>query len=273
MSDKKFTNTDFIVTHDKETLESQADLLLEIIKSKDTIKQKGLGTLGEIFEKLSTNKLALFRTTKESNIIHQIWVSNAIKTAEEVAIKHGLKLPQNRLSKDCLISIAQMSRKLATLDEIKEFLLERGIILIVEEYIPASRIDGAAFKIFDNIPVATISLRYRRIDSIWFTLLHELSHILLHFDEIDRPIIDDLDEVPTDKIERQANLQAKFSIISKDEWRSCKARATRRSEDVLHHANRLGIHPALLAGLIRFDQNNYKLFNDIIYMDDIERIL
>ena len=61
-------------------------------------------------------------------------------------------------------------------------LAEAGVRMVVVEHLPQSKIDGAAFWLdkAGKQPVVAISLRYDRIDFFWFTLVHELMHILHH---------------------------------------------------------------------------------------------
>src|SRR5262249_13117064 len=59
---------------------------------------------------------------------------------------------------------------------IPRLLADIGIRLVFVEHLPWTRIDGAAFWIYDQ-PAVALSLRYDRIDSFWYTLLHELMHI------------------------------------------------------------------------------------------------
>ena len=44
--------------------------------------------------------------------------------------------------------------------------------------LPQSFLDGAVFYLDDN-PVVVVTLRYDRIDNFWFTLLHEIAHVVL----------------------------------------------------------------------------------------------
>ena len=63
------------------------------------------------------------------------------------------------------------------------------------------KIDGAAFLV-DEIPVIGMTLRLDAVDNFWFTLLHEVAHVILHyrtglasgfFDDVDNPAIDELE--------------------------------------------------------------------------------
>ena len=53
-------------------------------------------------------------------------------------------------------------------------------MLIVEPQVPGLKIDGAAF-IVDGRPVIGMTLRTDTVDNFWFTLMHELAHVTLHF--------------------------------------------------------------------------------------------
>jgi HTH-type transcriptional regulator/antitoxin HigA len=56
-------------------------------------------------------------------------------------------------------------------------LAEAGIRLVVVEDLPGTKIDGACLWLDKSSPVVALSLRYDRIDSVWFTLMHELGHV------------------------------------------------------------------------------------------------
>lgn len=68
-----------------------------------------------------------------------------------------------------------------------------------------------------------MSLRLKNLDSFWFTLLHELAHIVLHYDLLKEPIIDYFDEENQNeicKVEQQANRLARDTMIPKAFWRT-----------------------------------------------------
>ena len=45
-------------------------------------------------------------------------------------------------------------------------------------HVKGARTDGAAFWLNARAPVVALSFRYDRIDWFWFTLLHEMAHVL-----------------------------------------------------------------------------------------------
>jgi len=148
----------------------------------------------------------------------------------------------------------------------KEYLEKHGIHLIVVPHLPKTYLDGAAILLPDGTPVIGLTLRYDRIDNFWFCLLHELAHVAKHLSASDRLIIDDLDlrgkKLETeDIIEKEADEMTSSGLIPKKVWarRPIPKKAT--AKEVYSLAEKLKVHPAIIAGRIRFEQNNYKLLS------------
>lgn len=53
-----------------------------------------------------------------------------------------------------------------------------GVRLVVVEPIAGTKIDGACFWLSAKKPVIALSLRFDRIDCFWFTLMHEIAHVV-----------------------------------------------------------------------------------------------
>ena len=148
----------------------------------------------------------------------------------------------------------------------KEYLEKHGIHLIVVLHLPKTYLDGAAILLPDGTPVIGLTLRYDRIDYFWFCLLHELAHVSKHLSASHRLIIDDLDlrgkKVETeDIIEKEADEMTRNGLIPKRIWDRKSVSGKASTEEVYALAEKLKIHPAIIAGRIRFEQNNYKLLS------------
>ena len=76
-------------------------------------------------------------------------------------------------------------------------------------------LDGACFLRGEN-PIIVITGRYDRIDNFWFVLAHEISHVLLHYNFLEKPILDDLHSEIHDDIESQADNLASNYLHKKD---------------------------------------------------------
>lgn len=63
---------------------------------------------------------------------------------------------------------------------VKDYLQSFGIHFVISQHLPKTYVDGAVFKSQDGKPVIVLSLRHDRVDNFWFTLFHELGHIVKH---------------------------------------------------------------------------------------------
>jgi HTH-type transcriptional regulator/antitoxin HigA len=148
----------------------------------------------------------------------------------------------------------------------REYLEKHGIHLITVPHLPKTYLDGASILLPDETPVIGLTLRYDRIDNFWFCLLHELAHVSKHLSASERIIVDDLDlrknEVEAkDKIEKEADEMALDGLIPKKFWDKKLIEEKATTAEVYALAEKLKIHPAIIAGRIRYEKNNYKLLS------------
>lgn len=180
------------------------------------------------------------------------------------------------------IKYVKGSLKLGTLQEVarlsyfengpllaKEYLEKQGIHLIVVPHLPKTYLDGAAMLLLDETPVIGLTLRYDRIDYFWFCLLHELSHVAKHLSASGRIIVDDLDlsghdAKSEDIVEKVADRMTRDGLIPKKVWDKKPIEGKATAAAVNRLAEKLKIHPAIIAGRIRFEQNNYKLLSKYV---------
>lgn len=92
--------------------------------------------------------------------------------------------------------------------KVPPFFLAHGIHFVIVPHLPRTYLDGAALWLGDR-PVVALSLRYDRIDSFWFTLLHELAHLYQDHDPIHIDQLYDQDRAVLDDEEIEANRLAK----------------------------------------------------------------
>ncbi|WP_373498298.1 transcriptional regulator [Desulfococcus sp.] len=148
----------------------------------------------------------------------------------------------------------------------KEYLEKQGIHLIVVSHLPKTYLDGAALLLPDGTPVIGLTLRHDRLDNFWFCLLHELGHVAKHLSASDRIIVDDLDlrghDVETeDKTEKEADEMAKAGLIPNNVWEKRPTVGVVTPDAVRKLSEELKIHPALIAGRIRYEQQNYRILS------------
>ena len=167
--------------------------------------------------------------------------------------------------------------------QVKELLREQGILFVIEPHLPQTYLDGATLQTHDGVPIIALTLRRDRLDYFWFTLFHELGHLHCHlFSRLNNGFID-LDVLREEKLsdpsistvgddlESEADKFASEWLIKSSAWETCLSRFSASHQAVLADAQRLNIHPSIIAGRIRYEQNNYKILNDLVGHGQLQR--
>jgi HTH-type transcriptional regulator/antitoxin HigA len=146
----------------------------------------------------------------------------------------------------------------------KEFLKKNGIVLIIQTHLPKTSLDGGSMLTDAGRPVIGLTIRYDRIDNFWYTLIHELSHVAKHLKNAEDVFIDDLyTESKDDPKEKEADRITRGTFIPRSIWVRSDAYLRRSSSAIKKLAKELRIHPAIVAGRIRWDTGNFLLFNEL----------
>lgn len=189
----------------------------------------------------------------------QAWLSIVSEKSKSFVIRYS-PTPFEGLSQESLFDFAKLSLSSENTPRLIKILAESlGIVLIVEPAFAGMKMDGCTFKLPQGTPVIGISIRYNRYDNFWFTLMHELAHICLHYEQLDQPILDDLEEGNTSDIEVDANIVAKDSLVSRQHWRLIW-NARDNKKQFLELCRQAEVHPAIAAGMLRHQSKNYKLY-------------
>jgi HTH-type transcriptional regulator/antitoxin HigA len=151
----------------------------------------------------------------------------------------------------------------------REMLNRWGIHLIILRHLDKTYLDGASFVAPWGRPVVGLTLRHDRLDNFWFTLLHELAHVRLHLDQNGTAFFDDTQNVqaePDDPREREAHVFAQKVLIPQDAWeREHSILLTAPSERAARQvAEELRISPAIVAGRIRWETQNYSQLGSLV---------
>jgi HTH-type transcriptional regulator/antitoxin HigA len=144
-------------------------------------------------------------------------------------------------------------------------LRQAGIAVVVEEHLTKTKLDGAAMLSGTGMPVIGLTLRFDRLDNFWFTLMHECAHIWKHLSRPGDVILDRLvDAESTEAIEKEANRIARDALIPRAQWRSASVRQLPTKSGILSFAREQGIHPAIVAGRLQREAENYAIFKDLV---------
>jgi HTH-type transcriptional regulator/antitoxin HigA len=160
----------------------------------------------------------------------------------------------------------------------KEYLEKHGIQLFIVPHLKKTFLDGAVMIFEKKNPVIALTLRYNRIDNFWFCLLHELAHLTKHItmDETNI-IIDELEPQHSsirgkDSKEEEADKIAQNSLIPKEYWKKVNSDVKDLAKQVRNLSEQLKIHPAIIAGRIRFEKNNYRILSQFLGRGEVKEI-
>jgi len=155
----------------------------------------------------------------------------------------------------------------------QEFLRRHGIECIIEPHLSKTHLDGAAIMADDGRPVIGLTLRHDRIDNFWFVLMHELVHVGKHLSSSGRSFFDDLDALDqSDLQEREADGLAREALIPLNEWEASSVRDYHVAEAAQKLADKLNIHPAIVAGRVRYETKNFRLFSQLVGSGEVRRL-
>ncbi|MDD4930097.1 MAG: ImmA/IrrE family metallo-endopeptidase [Gallionella sp.] len=139
-----------------------------------------------------------------------------------------------------------------------------GITLVIEPHFKGTYLDGAAM-LDEGRPVVAMTLRHDCLDNFWFVLMHELAHVSCHLDEAHPLFTDNLDSPDAqDRIERDADEMAGAALIPQVAWEKSAASTSHLSADVVALAEKLGVHPAIVAGRVRHETKNYHILAKLV---------
>jgi HTH-type transcriptional regulator/antitoxin HigA len=175
------------------------------------------------------------------------------------------------LSEDWLNKLVKLSVKPNGPMLAVEHLAKAGIRLVIVPHLANTYLDGAAVMLKDG-PVIGLTLRYDRIDSFWFVLLHELIHVKEHLVKDRTEIIfDDLDNVSSD-LEVKTDAAAAEALIPKSKWDFSLPRYIRTKESIEMFSAECGISTAIIAGRIRREAKDYTMFTDMVGQGEVRKL-
>ncbi|KAA6123119.1 ImmA/IrrE family metallo-endopeptidase [Cupriavidus cauae] len=244
------------------------------LKSKDIAARKGASESESAFLLRTAitageESPALFRQNPRANpFLTAAWLSIVKNTARAAALTRTVE-PFRPPSDDDLRRLATYSTDVRNLRRLPTILAEQyGVILVVERAFPAMRTDGCVLTLNSGTPVIGLSLRYNRYDNFWFTLMHEMAHICLHYDHLSTPILDDLEEEDDGEVEVAANRLAMDTLVPRNIWRKMVLQRDSRSH-LVEYARQADVHVAVAAGLLRYREKNYTMYSDLVQSIDV----
>jgi HTH-type transcriptional regulator/antitoxin HigA len=235
-----------------------------------------------ISSSLNTNApLALMRKTRTQRASSKtdqgallLWQAAVLQKSETIPLPAGFE--HSKFGAEQLRSIAKMSTKADGPCRAIHALIEKGILVVAMPSLPGTFLDGAVMASPGGSPVIGLTLRHDRVDSFWFTLLHELSHVALHFKyllEAHTTFVDDMEIRSGDEQEREADALARDSLIPPAILSQVAWGLSTTYDDLAALAARARVHLSVVAGRWQRDHQNYKRFSRLIDRNSIRTML
>jgi HTH-type transcriptional regulator/antitoxin HigA len=183
------------------------------------------------------------------------WLRIGEKLAEDLDLP---KYDRARLQ-SALSALRQVTTASGDLEAaIRDVLGPAGVAFVVAPHLPKTYANGAAFW-HANRPVVLLSLRGAYEDIVWFTLFHEVGHILLH--ERSATFIEGLGAQSNE--EEEANQFACDTLIPQSDWDEFRQIYRVDRDDVIALAERQKISPAIIVGRLMHEEGAFHRYHSL----------
>lgn len=178
--------------------------------------------------------------TEKSDFALLAWVQEAKRKARDIET-----LPINMKG---LMNIIPEIREMTVLkpkefcSKLMKMLSECGIALVFLPYLKGSLSQGASFMDGNKI-VVELTTRDKDADEFWFSLFHELAHIILgHIGQTDGT---------SEQDEKAADSWSRDTLISEKDFLEFVQRRNYSASNICEYAKKLGIAPGILVGRLQ----------------------
>ena len=189
----------------------------------------------------------------------------------------GTRYMPGTVTSDFMREVTQLSQSEKGPRLAVDLLAEHGIAVEIVPHLPRTYLDGTALRLGDAQPVIGLSLRYDRIDNFWFCLMHELAHVGLHLDaDEDQVFVHDhslrrREGITSSSKELEADEWAEEALIPKVAWDRSEVSRNPSGMAAMALALDLRIHPAIVAGRVRYEVANYRLLSQFVGSGQVRR--
>ncbi|MBT9672473.1 HigA family addiction module antidote protein [Secundilactobacillus kimchicus] len=190
------------------------------------------------------------------------WIQKGRLDADQIATNDFDKMKLKALIPS-LRELTLINEPQTFISSLQKIMSNVGIAIVFVPELKGSHISGFTTWLspFKRV-IIELSARYKTNDTLWFTLFHELAHLILHNK---KSFITFPDKgYDTSSEEQEADAWASQALIPQNRWEAFiqKGRPTRKN--ILTFAESVGIHPGIVVGrLQKFKIIPYSYFNDL----------
>jgi HTH-type transcriptional regulator/antitoxin HigA len=186
------------------------------------------------------------------------WVREAELVARELDVVEF----DEHLLRSSFEELRQLTRKRAEeiMDPIQNICAAAGVAVVLVPELPNTGISGCARWLTDKKALVGLTLRYKTDDQLWFTLFHEIGHILLHRNKrsfiVDNAVEDLSDHVvdpEMQQFETEANRFAGDLLIPPRALTDFIRKEAFTNDSIHDFAETVGVGPGIVVGRLQHE--------------------
>ena len=226
-----------------------------IEKTKDPIEKvinlrKFFGVASLSFDTELKKKLAFRKKDNENFSLESLYCFlryGEIESNKDKYPKFNIELLKEKVKEIRLLANTSF---LESLNNIKEILKSCGVSLVYEPHLPHTYINGVSYKISCDKAIIMISDRGKRDDILWFTLFHEIAHLIKHSK---KEIFIDDDNIDKTEIELEADNYAKNILIKDTEYNNFITNNRYTEKQIKDFAKENNVNTGIVIGRLQKD--------------------
>ena len=225
------------------SIERQANEMLKLLKINSF----------ESFEKVYDVIPARFMEDGGQKEAIAIWLNMCEKEIDlQNNIPEGTKFSICKLKKDleefkCLALNDNVSRAFLNC---RKLCNKNGINLVVVEALSGCKVRGV-ITMKKGVPTIYLSGRFKTHDHIWFAFMHEIGHLLKHFNSQDMIISDDKFDL---SIENEANVFARDFFVNRSSYEKFIQKKQFSVSDIVSFAKTQDVLPGIIVAFLQHDK-------------------
>lgn len=186
------------------------------------------------------------------------WVREAELVARELEV---VEFNEQRL-RSSLNELRQLTRKRADeiMEPIQQICAAAGIAVVLVPELPNTAISGCARWLTDKKALVGLTLRYKTDDQLWFTLFHEIGHILLHrnkrsfvVDNAAEDLSDQVIDPEMQQFETEASRFAADTLIPPRALTDFIRQEAFTNDSIHDFAESVGVGPGIVVGRLQHE--------------------
>jgi HTH-type transcriptional regulator / antitoxin HigA len=205
----------------------------------------------EAWEQVYGRAAAAYRTS-QSLEASRFALATWLRLAEEKAAQVTTQPYDPARLRDALDRIRSLTRENPEVfvPQIRELCAGAGVALVFVPDVKGARVSGATRWLSPTKAMVAQSLRHKTDDHFWFTLFHELGHVILHGKKsvfVDQPNGAESQE------EQEANRFARDRLVPRKRYADFVSQGSFYPDEIAECAEELQIAPGVLVGMLQHD--------------------